>query len=613
MLTFSPSASAHDRWLLADQVSNQTNPIWKNNRYSKGTPSIRVNAMMLQIHARAAVADHKGASRQDQRVNDIARLLCSYPVFIQKTNTRREIGSFPHAPAFTSVYSKHPESTALHPSADSIVIQALTDAYKARDAVDMPVELQEQIKRAVGAVARGKWYSKNQYAENQINWNADVAMADWTVNGYKPSLERYRQSLVWLATYARRPIPGGKLSAFSDGYGFHYGPTHGYRFNQIDSVEYANLVHGSLAYYQSAVNGGMRPLGRTQKARLDRWSDHVLYNWTHAGYLNWDSALGNKRQHLEQYWGFSLWSLARSQSYMTETKKKVVDGIVEAGAETFAANPKRQTMFGARNGFVESSNDLSLIAMRFALADITNFGRSSSKQTLDSSAFATHDKQMKRLAVSTPSYNTAVVGRAFHGTGGIDINRLFDDQQRPLTPLGLGDKSHNPIGIRIENNQQTVLSSQSGSGKNTGNLVTSRTNKSFRFSVLKAKAVTQQNQNKITVEHVFTSKAITTRFFAKHSRKTDMMMIMPVFDRKSKCSIQAKLIRPNRWRAAKHLDANCKTPEGAKIKVIFDNLPANSLVYIYPRSSNAYAPKGSLEIRIRFVSKSAAITRKLSF
>ncbi len=49
-----------------------------------------------------------------------------------------------------------------------------------------------------------------------------------------------------------------------------------------------------------------------------------------------------------------------------------------------------------------------------------------------------HDSEFGRLAISTPSYNTAVIKPFAQGEGGLDLVRLFDARQRPLTTLGRG-------------------------------------------------------------------------------------------------------------------------------------------------------------------------------
>ncbi|MBJ7471184.1 MAG: hypothetical protein JHD16_07770, partial [Solirubrobacteraceae bacterium] len=259
-----------DPWSLPDRLVDRLSEQWQKNRQvylDRGSVSIRANAMLLELHAMAALAGHVGSSRQDDRLPGLVRLFTSSPVFVTKTKTKRRPASFPHTPAFESVYRADSENAPLHPSADAIIMRALAAAWRARDVAGLPLELSQRIQAVVGAVANGKWYRAPTRAENQINWNADVYQANLEVNGDRSRLPDYRAHLKWFIDHADRRAYKGGSTNLSRGDGFRYLPqNNGGSANAVDTVEYANLVHSALGFYATAVRAGMRPLNSRQIA-----------------------------------------------------------------------------------------------------------------------------------------------------------------------------------------------------------------------------------------------------------------------------------------------------------------------------------------------------------
>ena len=51
----------------------------------------------------------------------------------------------------------------------------------------------------------------------------------------------------------------------------------------------------------------MPPLDERRMWVLRSWARRILAgDWTHAGYLNWDTGLAYRRWHLSRYWVFTL-------------------------------------------------------------------------------------------------------------------------------------------------------------------------------------------------------------------------------------------------------------------------------------------------------------------
>jgi hypothetical protein len=359
----------------------------------------------------------------------------------------------------------------------------------------------------------------------------------------------------------------------------------------------------------------MKPLSTHDRKVLGQWSDHNLYNWTHAGYLNWDSALGNKRQHLQQYWAFALWSLARSAAFMNSTDRKVVDGIVGRGAQTYEEQgydeqgvPKA-TLFEAYNGFPSATSNTQTTALRMVLAQLTNFGRSTSTATLDKQNFYSQDNETKRFTVSAPKYNAAVIGFPDRGAGGTDLMRLYDEKQRPLIPLATGDRAHTPIGLRVLSGGRVLISSQPGRAETVSIPTIYKNNTSGLFTPqITERARVAIKGYRIAVTNLFRPQSITTHYRAsqKGKKPLSMMLTVPVWSSGAKCELSSS-------RPQASLQVRCTTVESAKLRVEFRGLPAGARAYVYKRGKSALAPRGTTEVRIKFNAKKANIIRTIGF
>ncbi|MBO9533710.1 MAG: hypothetical protein J7513_12130 [Solirubrobacteraceae bacterium] len=618
-----PGLTSEQTWRLPDALVTKLEESWQPRRnlyLDRGNVSIRANAMLLEIHALAALAGHEGASRQDARIPGLVRFFTTAPVYVTKTTTKRDTGSFPHAPAWESVYRSDSTKAVLHPSADAIVARALATAWRARDVAGIPAEDSQRIQQVIGAVARGKFYDAPNRAENQINWNTDVYAANLEVNGDRSRLPDYRAHLKWFVDHAFRPAYKGGSSNLSAGFGFRYLPQYkGGNANKMDTVEYANLVHSALGFYQTAVNSGMRPLSASQVRKLQQWSRHILFGtWTHGGYLNWDSGLGTARRNQQQYWAFALDALVKSVSpgalLSVANQRAYVRSIVEQGLLLYSRIgwpaegpfPTRPTAFGAPNGFPEGTKSPLITPLRMAIvAAELDVRLPSSTAKIPPNMYA-HDAEFGRLAVSTESYNTAVIKPVAQAEGGLDLSRLFDSRQRPLTTLGAGSLLGAAPGIRLARGSATVLDDQPGTQTRwsvPGIAAGSHRNRSGTFKTLVASGLMKHGKARIDVRHAFTKDAISTTFKISRGAATNVTLRMPVWGASSTIeAVRGATLTKQRFRRSGNGSMLFKltTPEGGTMYVAFRGVPRKVDISVVRITKGARNPDGARELRLRF-------------
>ncbi|MDQ8044017.1 MAG: hypothetical protein REI11_05395 [Patulibacter sp.] len=466
-------------WVLADRLVTKLNGDWLKGRGvygGTGNLSIRMNAMLLELHALAARTGHQGPARQDARIAPLVRFFTTAPVVVRRTKLKRATAQFPHVPAFEAVFTRNTLHASLHPSADAIIVRALAAVWQARAQVALPPADAARMQSVVKAVADGPFYRKGQRAEDQINWNADVASANWVINRDRNALRQYRDQLIWFADHTVTKYAKGGATVLSPGGSFRYSPQFPdtYGANASETAEYANLVHEALGFYGTARAAGMAPLGHTRLARLERWSRHVVYGtWTHAGYLNWDSGLSTKRRHIRQYWGFALDSLLRGslqggiigspgqRAYIRSIAQNGLDLFMRSAWNGKGAFPS-PTSFGAPNGFHDATQNAVMAPLRFALVG-AELALTDTRAKAPGNMFS-DDTTVGRLTISTPDYNTAILRSAIDPEGGLEPTRLFDGLQRPLTTLA-ADAFNGPApGLRLTRGGGTILETQPGHG-----------------------------------------------------------------------------------------------------------------------------------------------------
>ncbi len=618
----SSTRTTNDPWSLPDRLIERLDDQWMKNRQvytDRGSVSIRANAMLLELHAMAALAGHAGSARRDDRIPGLVRLFTTAPVYVTVTKTKRTTASFPHTPAFESVYRADSAHAPLHPSADAIIMRALATAWRARDVAGLPLEDSQRIEQVVGSVARGKWYRAPTRAENQINWNADVYQANLEVNGDRMQLPDYRAHLKWFIDHADRRAYKGGSTNLSRGDGFRYLPQHdGGSANKVDTVEYANLVHSALGFYTAAVRAGMRPLNGKQIAALRAWSRHILFGtWTHSGYLNWDSGLGSARRHIMQYWGFALDSLVRSSGpgalLGSDQQRAYVRYVADQGLELFrrigwdGTGPlPAATAFDAPNGFPAGTRSPLIAPLRFAvIAASLDVRLPGTTARMMGNTYA-HDSEFGRLVVSTPSYNTAVIKPVAQGEGGLEPSRLFDSTQRPLTVLGAGGFGGPAPGLRLQRGGATVLDDQPGtqvSGRVPSvSVAGNRKNRAGTFDKLTAGGTVRTKKSAIGVRHLFSRTAIETTYRVKRGAGTSITMRMPVWGSAAAiellrgAEVNGKRIK----RKPGALLMRGTTIDGGVMLVSFRGLPSRATIVVVRHGRSSRAPQGARELRIRF-------------
>lgn len=630
-----PGLTSAEAWRLPDALVTKLSDGWQPRRQlyvDRGGVSIRANAMLLEIHALAALAGHTGGARQDDRIPGLVRLFTTAPVYVTKTKTKRSTGSFPHTPAWESVYRADSANAVLHPSADAIVARALATAWRARDVAGLPVEDAQRIQAVVGAVARGSFYDAPKRAENQINWNTDVYAANLEVNSDRSRLPDYRAHLQWFIDHAFRPAYRGGSSNLSRGYGFRYLPQFkGGSANKMETVEYANLVHSALGFYRTAVNAGMRPLNAAQVRGLQNWSRHILFGtWTHSGYPNWDSGLGTARRHVQQYWAFALDALVKSVGpgalLSVSGERSYVRSIAEQGLLLYSrigwpgSGPWPGAMsFGAPNGFPAGTKSPLITPLRMAIiAAELDVRLPATKAKIPPNMYS-HDSEFGRLAISTPSYNTAVIKPVAQAEGGLDLSRLFDSRQRPLTTLGAGSLLGAAPGLRLGRGSAAVLDNQPGTQTRwrvPGIAAGLHRNRSGTFRTLIASGAMARGGARIGVRHAFATDTITTTYRISRGAATNVTLRMPVWGRGSTIQIvRGGKVSGRRFvrTGSQALLFRMITPEGGTMLVAFRGVPRRAEISTVRFGKGARTPQGARELRIRFrADRGMTLTRRLA-
>ena len=73
-----------------------------------------------------------------------------------------------------------------------------------------------------------------------------------------------------------------------------------------------------------------------------------------------------------------------------------------------------------------------------------------------------YDPDIRRLAVTTPSYSTAITQATAVGNGGAELSRLLDDKGVPLSGTGGNGATSTAFGLRLVAGRRTILETQPG-------------------------------------------------------------------------------------------------------------------------------------------------------
>ena len=481
LLLAAPAAQAGERLddagylAFADRVAAGLEIRWDEaaggyvSRHTGATA--RTNANMLLVHAGAATLGHQGMTRHDDRA-------------------RRIVAAFTRPPmlAITRPWLEHNRSRCWrktltggerdHASLDSQVAEALEWAWRARAELALPPELAEAARRVVVACATHRQWRFPYALKNQINWNAQLYASAARMTGNGHLLRRdYRRHLMRFLRGVRRPLRGMSTTNLGEGYGFHYSPELAEeRPTNFDTPEYSHIVATTLLYHREARAAGMKPLPAAGVARLKRWTTRLLLgNWTHAGYLNWDTGHGLQRLHSGQYWAWSmqgLLTIASAREFAARPEypqwaKAIFDrglGLYARWADEAGELVAPQLPFD----MVSAHRDHDLYAGRMAANAMRaiRLGLGSAPSD-DPPPFYAYDRELQRLAVSTPWYSTAVVPRTHDAFqyGGIELARLLGPRGAVAATTGGVPPASFGVVVR-DAADRVVLASQPGRPRN---------------------------------------------------------------------------------------------------------------------------------------------------
>ena len=449
-------------WAFADRMQLLIDRTWRPAQRAYipdgDAGETSYNANLLYTHAAAARAGHTGPARQDERARQLAARLCESPPW--RTNPIKASGGCPTAQPTATVTGDQTHecgwgaglshTNRQHVVIDTAVVRGLAQAYHARAPLGLSPVTVALIRDRISKAANSTFYAYPALRLNQINWPVEIyAHADAVLgtrhlltHDCRLQLSRFADALVW-------PAPGMRSPNTGPGYRFHYLPqfTENHPSN-LDSAEYANIVCGVLQFYAQARNAGMAALTPVQLQRLRAWVERVLCGyWTHGGYLNWDTGLGFARWHqikkppLAQQ---ALLAIAVSPRFQpTPAYGRWAKYLFDRGCELFdqlAADhgmPPR-VMFGVTATPSSAGDDqLAIARMQANAAQAYVLGLSRVRAEEPPPLYA-YDPDIGRLAVTTPTYNTAIVAvnQGAFPYGGVELTRLFDGRQRVAANIG---------------------------------------------------------------------------------------------------------------------------------------------------------------------------------
>ena len=337
----------------------------------------------------------------------------------------------------------HDDQAPQHVMFDAQIVDALVHAWQARRELGLPGRTARLIADRIHRVARCRFWRWPTIRLNQINWYALVYAADATVTG-DPTLLRHdlrAQLDAGSSPAGATSAPGCASTTCRSG--------RRRRPANVDSAEYANIVLSFLRFYEQARRAGMAPLPRAGRGLVRRWIRRAIAGyWTHGGYLNWDTGLGFERWHQGKKFGLAQQALIGiAQTPRLQPGRawgRWAKWMLDRGLAVYERLPVTETglpapvLFGVYS-FPQSTGDAQLAAAQLqanaARAVEAGLGRMRGEAPPSLYAF---DPDIGRLAITTPTYNTAIIAvnqRAFP-YGGIELARLFDADQEVAANIG---------------------------------------------------------------------------------------------------------------------------------------------------------------------------------
>jgi hypothetical protein len=552
-------------WALADAMQARLDEFWSKDsdtyRVGGGGADPSVNGQLLLVHAVAAMRGHEGPARNDARARLIARRLVASTPFVDGPGGG---GSQAHHPGWSS--SLDDPKGDQHLVFDAQVVDGLVYAWRAREALDLPESTVRLIVDRLHRAANGPFYRWPALRLNQVNWYGLMYEAAATVAGDRNLLRRDLR--LQLERFVSGIGPHGRAAGnLGPGGRFHYLPDKPVNHPMnVDSAEYANIVMSVTRFLDHGREAGMR-LSPHTRSTMRAWATRVLAGyWTHAGYLNWDTGLGFDRWHQAKKLGLvqeALIGLAQDDTLGLDAKTKHwAKAMLDRGLQLYERTAQREggipagVFFGVHvvpQG--PSSARLAASRMEANAARAIAAGLGEAASSTPPPLFA-YDPDTGRLAVTTPSYNTAVVPvnqRAFP-YGGVELARLFDGDQGVAgtiggtAPAGFGLVVRDTAGAR-------VLASQTGRALRAGsppvrllrapNLARAtaarRAGRVFAgpFADLKATGTTNASGIAARTTHTFTARTITTSWSLRRhgSRGLTASAMLPSHGRRARIDL----------------------------------------------------------------------------
>lgn len=605
-------------WAFVDRRVSELESHWRPQRggyFTRGGAfSTRMNANMTAVHALAAMAGHTGPARRDERIAPMVDALTKPPAFLDVARRPARATEHFHVPGWTpdaGSYLPLREHVSLDPQA----AEGLALAVKAREIVGLPAALVERVQRAVHTTANSAFYTWPRQKLNQFNWPADMALADAAVTGDRTLLQRdFPQYLGHFLDHAHRRGKN-RTPNLNDGGGFHYLPNvrPTAAGNRVGTSEYANIVFHALDDYAPAVAAGMPPLDARRMWVLKSWARRILTgDWTHAGYLNWDTGLAFRRWHLTRYWVFALGGLSTlaEAPVLDEQERRWARWMFDRALgyyERLQAGRRKpaipSTLYGIRSPEADPKSDPQFVAARIAgLVAHQALARAADAPAEQPPPLYAYDPGSRRLAVTTPLYSAAVLDQTIRlGYGGVELARLYDGRGRPLGSIG----SHDRTGFGVSINRRSgrrLLETQGG--HRAGHTFKSGLPLRGAFSARSMTATTRGlRRTSVRLKRTFLPDRIVTTYSLRGPRSAYARIRLPVWSRLQRAR-RPVVTKPGRRR----LSVRVRQPAGGYRAIVSSRsvLKTHWRVIRHPPRSSP-GTRGVLEVRLRLAHRKAKV------
>jgi hypothetical protein len=258
--------------------------------------------------------------------------------------------------------------------------------------------------------------------------------------------------------------------------------------------------------------------------------------WTHAGYPNWDTALGYRRWHLQRYWPLAatgLLAAATDRILLSPQQRRTAVFELDAALDTYErwlrAGSAGPTAFGIASPSARAS-DRKLIDSRWAViaARAATAGLPAEDAPAAPAWFAL-DPDIGRLAVSTARYWTAISPITPVGYGGAELARLHATSTgRPVS--GTGGRGEAAFGVRIQRAGRKLLDTQAATRRRPPlRWRLDRPALRGTFSRLAARTTLRRPGVRVAVRHEFRISSIRTIRVIRVKRGATAILRFPIW------------------------------------------------------------------------------------